>query len=86
MQEFDRALLGQRELRPLWMSCQNEVSMLLPEVINRMYISEYFDDESKAILERMIDNIKESFAVLVEESTWMDSYVKVRALRKVCFN
>ncbi|VDK27258.1 unnamed protein product [Gongylonema pulchrum] len=81
--ELENALMGQSELRPMWLRCQNEVSSLFPEVINRLYIGEYFHDENRAVLKQMIDNIKESFAVLIEESTWMDSYVKLQALRKV---
>lgn len=76
-------MLGSTQSQPQWLSCQTDAVGAFPDLANILYISRYFDGGIKSELKQMVENIRESFANIVEANDWMDSETKSKALIKL---
>jgi predicted metalloendopeptidase len=50
----------------------------------RLYVSKFFNNESREAATEMIDYIRNEFKTILENNDWMDNSSKDKALDKVC--
>ncbi|CAF4106434.1 unnamed protein product [Adineta steineri] len=62
--------------------CRNSVTSIMGFAISKLYIKKYFDDNARNQTFEMIANIRKAFIDMLENSTWMDSISKTRAIEK----
>jgi putative endopeptidase len=53
------------------------------EMLGKIYVKEYFIEESKIIVERIAHNIKEAFKMRLENNKWLSVETKNKALQKL---
>jgi len=53
------------------------------EMLGKIYVKEYFNEESKIIVERIAYNIKEAFKMRLENNKWLSVETKNKALQKL---
>ncbi len=64
-------------------SCSNFVLDNMEYAVGRMYVSNYFNSESKRAATEMILNIQNEFRLNLKKVDWMDNESKKAALDKV---
>lgn len=82
--EFDgRALSGLEEIRPRWKRGVDTVDSALGEVVGRLYVESHFQDEAKARMDELVENLREAFRVGINELEWMTDATKAQAQEKL---
>jgi endothelin-converting enzyme len=56
---------------------------VLGEVVGEMYVDKYFKADSKAAMEKLVDNLLKAFDQSIDELTWMTDETKKRAKEKL---
>lgn len=59
------------------------LGLLNNEILGKIYVKEYFSEESKIIVERIAYNIKEAFKKRLEKNKWLSVETKNKALQKL---
>src|SRR5690606_30176509 len=84
--QFDfegRVLNGQQELEPRWKRGVAVVDAALSEVVGRLYVEQHFQNEAKARMDRLIENLREAFRVGIDGLEWMTPETKLQAQDKL---
>jgi predicted metalloendopeptidase len=63
--------------------CFGVVEKLLPNLLGRLYIDQYFNKNSLKDMKTLISLLHESFYQLLDENEWMDSNTKKEAKKKL---
>jgi predicted metalloendopeptidase len=63
--------------------CFGVVEKLLPNLLGRLYIDQYFNKNSLKDMKTLISLLHESFYQLLDENEWMDSNTKEEAKKKL---
>ncbi|KAI6195006.1 Neprilysin-2 [Aphelenchoides besseyi] len=63
--------------------CVAAVSDLLPDATSALYVREYFNSTMRKQMDDMIVHVKQTFAKIINENTWMDPETKKYALEKL---
>ena len=80
---YSKHLSGTKEMKPLWKRSVSKCESLLGMVIGKMYVRKYFNSEAKEKVLQMIEFIKNVFRLRLENSSWMTSETKEKALEKL---
>ena len=80
---FSKYLQGQKEQRALNKRALTLVNGVLGEAFGKVYVDKYFTPESKAQMLTYVDYLKKSFAVHINDLSWMSSVTKEKALDKL---
>ena len=84
--QFDfegKALNGQEEMRPRWKRGVSVVDGALGEVVGKLYVEQYFQEEAKARMDQLVENLRQAFAVGIDELEWMTAATKEEAQEKL---
>jgi putative endopeptidase len=84
--QFDfegRVLNGQAELEPRWKRGVGAVNAALSEVVGKLYVDNYFREESKQRMDQLIENLRGAFKVGIDELEWMTAATKAEAQGKL---
>lgn len=84
--QFDfegRVLNGQAELEPRWKRGVGAVNAALSEVVGKLYVDNYFKEESKQRMDQLIENLRGAFKVGIDELEWMTAATKAEAQSKL---
>lgn len=82
--DFDgRVLSGTEEIRPRWKRGVSIVDSALGEVVGKLYVDDYFQEESKTRMDALVENLREAFRVGIDELEWMSANTKVEAQGKL---
>ena len=76
-------LKGQQEQRALNKRAYEVINRSLGEAFGKLYVDKYFPAESKAQMVELVDYLKKSFAVHIQNLTWMSDVTKQKALEKL---
>ncbi|XP_077998291.1 membrane metallo-endopeptidase-like 1 [Glandiceps talaboti] len=71
--EYDEVIYGTASESARWQSCVGHVNGVMAFATGRMFVDEYFDEESKTRTNDMIDYLEDAFLEMVDESKWMDA-------------
>ena len=79
---FNRTLRGQKEQKERWKRVMGAVENNVGEALGQMYVKQYFPAESKAAMEKLVDNLRASLKGRLEQLEWMSDETKQKALEK----
>lgn len=80
---FGKYLRGQQEQRALNKRGFEVINRNLGEAFGKLYVEKYFPAEAKAQMVELIDYLKKSFAVHINNLAWMSSTTKEKAMQKL---
>ncbi|MFW2136079.1 M13 family metallopeptidase [Chryseobacterium sp. TY4] len=80
---YGKYLSGQQEQRALNKRGYQLINGVLGEAFGKLYVEKYFPASAKAQMVELIDYLKKSFAVHINDLKWMSSTTKVKALEKL---
>ncbi|WP_223607180.1 M13 family metallopeptidase [Chryseobacterium sp. OSA05B] len=80
---YGKYLRGQQEQRALNKRGFELINGSLGEAFGKLYVEKYFPAEAKAQMVELIDYLKKSFAVHINNLAWMSSTTKEKAMTKL---
>ena len=76
-------LNGQQEQRPRWKRAVEASEDAMGEAIGRTYVAEYFPPESKAMMEKLVADLRGAMKGRIENLQWMGPETKAKAAEKL---
>ncbi|CAF4398586.1 unnamed protein product, partial [Adineta steineri] len=67
---------------PRTVICGSFVNSVMGFAVSKAYIKKYFDDNARNQTFEMVANIRKAFTDMLDDSTWMDSMSKTKAIEK----
>lgn len=80
---FGKSLSGVPAQRERWKRGVAAVNGAMGEAVGQIYVEKYFPPESKAQMEELVNNLKEAFALRLDELNWMGEETKEEARAKL---
>ncbi|TNF81128.1 MAG: M13 family peptidase [Gammaproteobacteria bacterium] len=82
---YGKVLRGQPEQRERWRRAVSLVSGSsgLGDAIGEVYVARYFPAESKAMMQELVENMRDALSERVDELDWMGDETKARAQEKL---
>jgi putative endopeptidase len=80
---FQQGLQGVEEPQPLWKRAVASMSDNMGELLGQLYVEKHFNSQSKARMEKMIDNLVAAYRQSISELDWMSEATRQRALEKL---
>lgn len=80
---YGKLLSGTPEQRPRWKRAIDEVEGLMGELVGASYVKRYFPPANKAAMVDLVENLRKSLGVSIQENTWMSAPTKKEALAKL---
>ncbi|CAF4136727.1 unnamed protein product [Rotaria sp. Silwood2] len=81
-QQFTQTLDGSASEEKRTLTCSSNVNSLMGFALSRLYIRKYFDENARNESLIMIENIRNTFIEMINQSNWMDSVSKTKAMAK----
>ncbi|MDT8398677.1 MAG: M13-type metalloendopeptidase [Pseudomonadales bacterium] len=78
-----QALGGLQEIRPRWKRGVDSVDEALGEVLGRLYVDNYFQEDAKRRMDVLVENLREAFRVGIDELDWMTPATRLQAQDKL---
>ena len=79
---FGKTLRGQKEQKPRWKRVLGATENSVGEALGQLYVKQYFPPESKAEMEKLVDNLRASLKARLEKLDWMGADTKAKAIEK----
>lgn len=79
---YSRTMRGQQEQRERWKRVLGSIEGNLGEAFGQLYVSVAFPPESKARMEKLVDNLRTALRARIENLDWMGDSTKAKALEK----
>jgi putative endopeptidase len=80
---YGKYLKGQKEMKPRWKRVIDMENSAIGEIIGRVYVDRYFDENSKTRMQEMVSNLKIAFRERIQNLVWMEPETKKKALMKL---
>lgn len=80
---FREGLSGVSEPRPQWKRAVESINGNMGELLGQLYVDRYFQSESKARMDNMIQNLIKAYELSITELDWMSEETKQQALVKL---
>ncbi len=80
---FGRTLSGAEQLRPRWKRVTSTVDGAMGEALGQLYVERFFPPEAKHRMVEMVNNLKEAFALRINDAAWMSDATKKLAIEKL---
>ena len=80
--KYAKKLTGQSDKPPRWKKCVGAATGSLSNAVGSLYVSKYFDENSKATALEMVNDIRAQFNIILQNIDWMDDGTKVKAKEK----
>jgi predicted metalloendopeptidase len=77
--KFSKKLTGKSEEPPRWRKCVGAASGSLANAVGSLYVTKYFNEDSKTEALLMVSEIRRQFERLLDEVDWMDEDTKRQA-------
>ena len=81
--KFSRKITGLAAESPRWKRCVEETISSLPSAVGSLYVSNYFDEASKASADEMVSEIRKQFDIILDQVEWMDEKTRQNAKLKL---
>ncbi|MDG2090790.1 MAG: M13-type metalloendopeptidase [Gammaproteobacteria bacterium] len=76
-------LSGLEENRPRWKRGVDAVDSALGEIVGKLYVDRYFQENAKERMDVLIENLRDGFQVGIDELEWMTDATKAEAQSKL---
>lgn len=80
---YNKQLYGQKEPKQRWKRVLSNVESVLGEVLSKVYVDKYFNQEQKSSCTSMINEILITFRERLNKIDWMNHETKLKALEKL---
>ena len=80
---YGKTMSGVEQMRPRWKRVTSTVNGAMSEALGQLYVAKYFPPEAKERMLTLVGNLKEAFAVRIDQAAWMDDETKVKAKEKL---
>ncbi len=80
---YGKTLSGQKEQRAMEKRALSSINGTVGEAFGKLYVAEVFPEEAKATAKELIDYLKKSFVVHINNLAWMSPTTKAKALEKL---
>lgn len=80
---YSTKLRGTSAMKPRNERVFGTMDGVLGEPLGKLFVKEYFDEESKKYMSNMIENLRSAYKDRIESLTWMSAETKSKALRKL---
>jgi len=77
--KFSKKLTGKSEEAPRWRKCVGAASGSMANAVGSLYVTKYFDEDSKSTALDMVARIRNQFELIINQVDWMDDETKERA-------
>ncbi|CAF3681611.1 unnamed protein product [Adineta steineri] len=82
LKQFQDVVYGTSTAESRTITCANYVNTMMGLTVSKLYIDEHFYKDARKETTEMINNIRNTFITMVNQSTWMDSTSKIIAIKK----
>jgi len=79
--KYNKVIFGVKQEDPRWYTCLNHALRYFPHAFGSMYVRAHFNEDSKANVLDIFNNIKDEFKL--NKIDWMDAATNAKALEKV---
>jgi endothelin-converting enzyme/putative endopeptidase len=80
---YRKALVGAKEIRPLWKRCMIAIDRDLGEALGQLYVAHYFPPEYKRASVALVRAVEDAFEAEIRELPWMGEHTKKEAVTKL---
>lgn len=80
---YGKVLSGQKEMRPRWKRCVDQVDNSLPDALGKQFIDKTLGAEGKRRTKEMLTGIEKAMEADLQSLTWMTPKTKAQALIKL---
>jgi len=80
--EFQKVQQGIKKPVDMEKRCMDSISEVVPDLVGRAYVDNFFTSQEKASANLMISAILETFKAIVREKEWMDKETRDNSLKK----
>lgn len=80
---FGKTLSGAKQMKPRWKRAQNEVNRSVGEILGKLYVEQYFNNDAKEKVKMMVENLIASYRERIASRTWMSESTKKQANNKL---
>jgi len=80
---FNTELRGTAKMKTRKERVLTVIDGALGEPLGKLFVKQYFPEESKAYMGKMIENLRDAYKERIENLTWMSPETKVKALKKL---
>ena len=77
-----KVMRGQKEIKPRWKRVLATIEDGAGEAFGQMYVKVAFSPDSKAKMEKLVDNLRASLKTRIENLEWMSDETKKKAIAK----
>ena len=81
--DYQKVAYGQRKPEKPWETCYTVVDNYFPYAIGRMYIDNYFNQQSRTAVDKLIREVKSAFSSELDRYDWMDGFTLRKSKEKV---
>ena len=79
---YGRKLGGKEKMQPRWKRVQGSL-WGLSEQLGHLYVNKYFPEESKKMVEQMVEDLRSAYRDRIMTLTWMSDTTKQKAMEKL---
>ena len=79
---YGKTLRGQKEIKPRWKRTLDTIGGHTGEALGQMYVDVAFPAESKARMEALVANLRDSLKLRIQALEWMGDDTKKKAMEK----
>lgn len=80
---YGKTLSGQPNPRPRWKRVTSVCNNALGEALGQLYVAAYFPPEAKERMIQLVNNLKEAFAMRIDQASWMSPATKEKGKEKL---
>lgn len=80
---FAKTLSGAKQMKPRWKRAQAEVNRNVGEILGKLYVESYFNNEAKEKVKRMVENLIVAYRDRIASRAWMSESTKKQANLKL---
>lgn len=78
-----KILSGTKQMKPNWQRAQSTMNALMGDIVSQEYVKKYFTADSKAKVNKLIDNLIAAYRVRIASRDWMSAETKKEANKKL---
>jgi putative endopeptidase len=76
---FGKTLSGAKQMKPRWKRAQAEVNKSTGEILGKLYVEQFFNNDAKEKVKSMVENLIAAYRERIASRTWMSETTKKQA-------
>lgn len=80
---YGKTLSGAKQMKPRWKRTQAEINNSIGEILGKLYVESYFNQEAKNKVSKMVENLIVAYRERIASRTWMSDSTKKQANLKL---